>query len=197
MLVLAAGNASRFGGPKQCAVVDGVPLVRRAALAGLAVAAHVVVVTGARADAVADALRGLPLEMLHNAEWADGMGASITCGIHHVAQNPAARATLICLSDQPLVGAAQLQRLIEAHRYAPDHIIAADHGPTRGPPCIFPRRFYQDLAALSGAEGARQLLAGHVAKVRSVAMPEASIDIDTREDFQRLLADPYHRDLSV
>jgi len=36
-----------------------------------------------------------------------------------------------------------------------------------------------------------------VAKVRSVAMPEASIDIDTREDFQRLLADPYHRDLSV
>jgi CTP:molybdopterin cytidylyltransferase MocA len=187
VLVLAAGNAGRFGSPKQIVPVNGVPLVRRAALAGLAVAADVVIVTGAHADAVADALHELPVEMLHNPEWADGMGTSIACGIRHVAKNPAAYATMICLPDQPLVEAAQLQRLIEAYDETPGHIIASDYGPTLGAPCIFPRRYYVELTALSGPEGARRVLAGHAANIRSVAMPEASIDIDTEEEYQRLL----------
>jgi CTP:molybdopterin cytidylyltransferase MocA len=188
VLVLAAGSAGRFGAPKQCVHVDGVPLVRRAALAGLGVGADVVVVTGANAGAVAEALQGLPLETLHNAGWADGMGTSIACGIRHVAQNAGGRAALICLSDQPLVGTAQLQRLIDAHGETPDHIIAADHGTALGPPCIFPRRFYPELAALPGAEGARRVLAAHAADVRIVAMPEASVDIDTRDDLARYAA---------
>ena len=195
MLVLAAGGGSRFGGLKQCIVVGGVPLVRRAALAGLGVSERVVVVTGAHADAVTDALRGLPLETVHNAAWANGMGGSIASGIRHVAKNPAVRAALICLSDQPLVGVAQLQRLIDAHRDTPERIIASDHGPALGPPCIFPRRFHPELAALAGTEGARELLAHHAANVHSLPMPEASVDIDTQEDFQRLLmADATNRE---
>jgi CTP:molybdopterin cytidylyltransferase MocA len=191
-IVLAAGSAGRFGSPKQCLPVDGVPLVRRAAMAGLAVGA-VVVITGAHADAVADALRGLRVEMLHNPQWADGMGTSIACGIRHVAQGSQERAALICLSDQPLVGADQLQRLIDAHRETPEQIIASDHGLTLGPPCIFPRRFFPELTQLAAAHGARHVLARHAADVRSVAMPEASIDIDTPEDLQRLNAEVNRR----
>ena len=194
VLLLAAGSAGRFGGPKQCAPIDGVPLVRRAALAGLAIGADVVVVTGAHADAVAAALRGLPLQTVHNEEWAEGMGSSIACGIRHLAQDPATHATLICLSDQPLVGAAQLQRLMDAYDQTPEHIIASDHGSTLGPPCIFPRRFHAELATLSGPDGARALLAAHAAAVRCVGMPEASVDIDTQGDIERLLTDLNHRD---
>jgi CTP:molybdopterin cytidylyltransferase MocA len=194
VLVLAAGDAGRFGSPKQCVHVDGIPLVRRAALAALEVSANVAVVTGANAEAVAPLLHGLPVETVHNADWADGMGTSLACGVRHQAQDPAVRATLICLSDQPLVGAAELRRLIEAHREAPGHIIASDHGVTLGPPCIFPRHFYPALAALRGEDGARRLLAEHATDVRAVAMPEASVDIDTPADLHRLLAEARRRD---
>lgn len=195
VLVLAAGSAGRFGGPKQCVPVNGVPLVRRAALAGLSAGADVIVVTGAHAEVVTEALHGLPVETLHNADWARGMGTSIACGIRRVAKNPAAHAALICLPDQPLVGADQFQRLIDAYNETPGHIIASDYGPTLGAPCIFPHTSFVELEALSGPEGARSLLAAHAANVRRVAMPEASIDIDTQEEYRRLL-DTVSRSLS-
>ncbi len=187
-LLLAAGNATRFGSAKQCLSLDGVSLVRRAAQAGLAVAAETVVVTGAYADEVAQELAGMPLTLLHNPNWEAGMGASIACGIGYMAElaRPP-EATIICLADQPLVGANQLQRLIGAHRSNPERIAASDHGRALGPPCIFPHRYYTELKKLTGAEGAKRLLAQYMHQLILVAMPEASVDIDTPEDYEHLV----------
>jgi CTP:molybdopterin cytidylyltransferase MocA len=53
-VVLAAGSGSRFGGPKQLAELDGVPLLEHALRAVEAVPAieRTVVVLGARADEI-------------------------------------------------------------------------------------------------------------------------------------------------
>ncbi len=69
----------------------------------------------------------------------------------------------------------------------PGRIIAADHGSTLGPPCLFPRRWYPELAALSGPQGARSLLLKHAAEVEPLPLPQAAIDIDTPEDYRHLL----------
>ncbi|HSW14754.1 MAG TPA: nucleotidyltransferase family protein [Solimonas sp.] len=186
ILLLAAGEASRYGSAKQALSIDGVPMVRRAAQAALATGAELTVVTGAHAAKVIEALAGLPLTLLHNDLWAEGMGESIGCGFRHLIGNTAgSAATIIALADQPQVDAAALQALIEAHRHAPTRIIAADHGSTRGPPCLFPAAHYSELAALSGAQGARKLLERHAALVTALAMPAAAIDIDTPEDYRR------------
>ncbi len=187
-VLLAAGSASRFGSPKQLAEFDGEPLVRRAAQAILACRAELVVVTGAHADLVAGALRGLPVRLAHNPFWDLGMGESIARGFREFSrQHTPPVASLLCLVDQPLVGTEQLQRLIRRHLAAPRHIIVSDHGETVGPPCLFPAEFYAELAQLSGPKGARTVLQRHRDEVLTEELPEAALDIDRPEDHARAL----------
>src|SRR4051812_30585187 len=74
-VVLAAGGSSRLGRPRQLLTVGGEPLVRRAAVQALAACDEVLVVVGAVAEQVAHALAGLPLRVVLNRAWADGMGS--------------------------------------------------------------------------------------------------------------------------
>ena len=67
-LVLAAGAARRLGRSKQLLTRDGEPLVRRAARIALQTAPRrCVVVVGADADLVMEALRGLDVEIVRHA----------------------------------------------------------------------------------------------------------------------------------
>jgi molybdenum cofactor cytidylyltransferase len=74
VVVLAAGASTRFGRPKQLAKFRGTPLVRHAALAALEVSARVVIVLGSGADEMRGALAGLPLQIVVNESWSEGMG---------------------------------------------------------------------------------------------------------------------------
>ena len=187
-VLLAAGAASRFGSPKQLAEIHGVPLVRRMAQAILACDTELLVVTGSHADEVAAALSGLRVRLAHNPFWELGMGESIARGFREFSRQLAPPdACLLCLVDQPLVGTAQLQRLIDRHRAEPRSIIVSDHGETVGPPCLFPAEYYTELSQLSGATGARSLLQQHREAVRTVSLPEAALDIDRPEDHVRAL----------
>jgi len=187
-VLLAAGAASRFGSPKQLAEIDGVARVRRAAQAILACRAELVVVTGAHADEVAGALRGLPVRLAHNPFWELGMGESIARGFRELLRQLAPPAAgLLCLVDQPLVGTEQLQRLIRQHLATPRRIVVSDHGETVGPPCLFPAEFYAELTRLSGARGARSVLERHRDEVVTVELPEAALDVDRPEDHIRVL----------
>ncbi len=191
-VLLAAGSASRFGSAKQLAPIGDVSLVRRAAQNIVAAGLELVVITGAYADEVAEALSGMPLRLIYNPQWQQGMGESIACSARELLGRAAPRACLLCLADQPLIGAPQLQRLLDAAAEDPTCIIASDYGETPGaevlgPPCLFPAEFLAGLAQLSGAKGARVLLDRYRPRVTAVAMPEAALDIDVPEDYRRAL----------
>lgn len=190
-VLLAAGCASRYGAPKQLVPVAGIPMVRRAALTAMQCAARTVVVTGAHRAEVEACLADLELELAFNSVWQLGMGSSIACGVERLLRvDPEIHACLIMLTDQPLVTAADLTALIDAHRHHPDHIIASGYGgETHGAPCLFPRRHFEELVALQGPAGARSVLRAHRDEVHSVANPRAGIDIDTPEDRRRWLGD--------
>jgi molybdenum cofactor cytidylyltransferase len=184
VVILAAGEARRFGSAKLVVPVDGVPLVRRAVLAALAVCTQVIVVTGAHREPVESCIADLAVERVFNAEWAEGLGGSIACG---VAQLPSALgAAIILLADQPLIGASELRRLIDAHTSASERIIAAQFSGTLGSPCLFPRSYFAELTSLHDTQGARVVLQHHADQVNAVAMPEAAFDIDTVEDYTRM-----------
>ena len=120
VVILAAGAARRFGAAKLAAKIDGVPLVRRAAIAALTVGMPVIVVTGAHREAVEAGIAGLAVECVFNAQWTQGMGGSIACGAAKLP--PAVDAVIVMPADQPLIDAAQLRRLIDAHAAAPERM---------------------------------------------------------------------------
>jgi len=180
IVVLAAGAATRFGASKLSETMDGVPLVRRAVLAATETGAQVVVVTGAHRNLIEPCIADLPSQCAFNANWADGMGASIACGIAVLATR--CDAAIIALADQVRIGAEQFNALIAAHANSPQRIIAAQFDGVIGPPCLFPRAYFAELAELAGDRGARALLQRRADRVDSLPMPQAAVDVDTPED---------------
>ena len=187
VVILAAGEAKRFGSAKLVMTIDGVPLVRRAALAALDICAQVIVVTGAHREPVETCIADLAVARIFNAQWAEGLGSSIACGISALDKAHAEmEAAIIMLADQPLIETRELNVLIAAHAKAPAHIIAAQYAGVLGSPCLFPSVYFAELAALKNTQGARLVLQRHVDLVDPVAMPSAEFDIDTAEDYRRL-----------
>jgi len=184
-LVLAAGEARRFGAPKQLIRVRGRPLLHQVVSRAVEVAGHdVTVVLGAYADTLAPLLRHSPVSVVVNRDWREGIASSIRTGLAHLP--PACSGVLVILADQALVGAEDLRRLLEVWRRQPHCIVAAQYDATTGPPAIFPREDFPSLSALRGDQGARTLLRGGSPRIVRVPVPTAAIDIDTPEDLLRL-----------
>ena len=191
LVILAAGASTRLGTPKQLLRYQGQTLLRRAAEMALAASCRpVIVVLGAYADSLCAELQGLPVRIVENREWEQGMGSSICAGVKELLAlsetEPEPEAVLFMLCDQPLVSAQLLNRLIETHRETGRLIVASEYDQTLGVPALFHRSLFSELSRLKGTEGAKQILQRYPAQTLGVPFPEGSVDIDTPADYKRL-----------
>ena len=188
IVLLAAGEASRFGSPKQIASIGERAMVRHCAINALGTQAPVFVVTGAHRDAVETALGGLHVALVHNLDWNAGMGASLARGVRAAHErNAALRGVLIALADQPSISTEDLLTLLREHARTPQNIVASRFGARLGPPCVFPAACFGDLENLGGPTGAHSVIERHADLCRAIDMPGAALDIDTREDYRRFV----------
>jgi molybdenum cofactor cytidylyltransferase len=183
IVLLAAGNSSRMGTPKQLLEYGGRPLLRHAAETALASqAGRLVVVLGARAPELRPALDGLPAEIVENSLWHQGMGTSIRAGILAAARFDPAGA-ILALADQPLVDLRTYNRLIEARFRASQPIVASQYAGTVGVPALFATEFFPVLAALPPDQGCKGVILGNLGRSLLLPCPEAETDIDTPRDY--------------
>jgi CTP:molybdopterin cytidylyltransferase MocA len=187
-LVLAGGAARRFGGPKQLADLDGVPLLQHAVDAMLAVPAldRVVVVLGAAGEQIGAAVRFASAEPILCEGWAEGMAASLRAGVEELAD---ADWVVVTLGDMPGVTPEAIEAIIAAIETEPaaDAVRAAYEG-RPGHPVALSRALLAHVGELRGDVGARELLRD--AKVRDVetghlARPD---DVDTPEELEAIRA---------
>jgi molybdenum cofactor cytidylyltransferase len=185
-IMLAAGRSSRMRGANKLLVQHRArPLVAGvvAQVAAAQVVKPLVVVTGHQGDAVQAALAGLPdLRIVANPHYADGLATSLRAGLAAVPAE--VDGLLVCLGDMPLVGTADIDRLIAAFNPAEGRAICVPvHDGQRGNPVLFARRFLPELLALSGDIGARHIVAANEDSVCEVTMPTPGVltDVDTPE----------------
>ena len=192
-IVLAAGGSTRFGALKQLLEFKGRSLLNRIVrLACELTEDRVIVVHGPKPNKCQCDIAAYKVKNLINEDWQDGMAGSLTLAMGAV---PAEYdAVLILLCDQAMIERAQLDRLVEAWTLDPNKIIASSYANTTGVPVIIPRAYFGYFHLLSGDQGARQILTDLATNVISVEMPEAELDIDTQEDFARLLFHNSKRD---
>jgi molybdenum cofactor cytidylyltransferase len=183
-VVLAAGRSTRMGGPnKLLAEIARRPLVRIAAEEALASRVKpVIVVTGHQRDQVEQALAGLPVRLVHNPDFAQGLGTSLRAGIAAVPAD--ADGAIVCLGDMPQVDAGLIDQLIAA--FDPDRgalVVVPNFEGKRGNPVLWSRRFFNDLMAVEGDVGARHLIGRHSEAVIEIAVEgkAALVDVDTPE----------------
>jgi molybdenum cofactor cytidylyltransferase len=191
-VMLAAGRSTRMGGPnKLLAEIGGRPLVRIAVEQALASRAKpVIVVTGHERERVEAALKGLPVQFVHNPDFAVGLGGSVRTGI--AAVPAAADGAIVCLGDMPQVDAALIDRLIAG--FAPEQgalaVVPTIDG-QRGNPVLWSRRFFPDLMAIEGDVGARNLINRYGEAVVEVPVTGkgALVDVDTPEALRGVKAE--------
>lgn len=192
-VVLAAGRGSRMGAAKQLEELDGKPLVRWAAEAALGSAARpVVVVTGYEGERVAAALAGLPVVLVHNPRFAEGLATSLRAGLAQLDQGPPVAGALICLGDMPRVTSAHLDRLMTAFDPVAAPIVVPTCERKRGNPVLWAHRYFPELRELRGDVGARGLLEQHAEQVVFLPLEDPAIllDVDTPQALAALRASP-------
>ena len=187
-VVLAAGGSIRFGKPKQLAIFQGEPLVRRIVTAAKdAGCAPVVVVVGASAAQITPALAGLPVSIIEHPNWSNGLGSSIAVGVMHAASiTPDLDAAILLACDQPFVNAVMLRQLIQVHRENKKPIVASAYAETLGVPALFDRSCFGDLLQLTADSGAKGIIFARQHDVAPFSFPAAAVDIDTIADYETL-----------
>ena len=188
VILLAAGDSSRLGVPKQLLLHDGKTLLQNSLQAANASNAVLsMVILGANADAIKKELDGLDTEIVVNDDWQEGMASSIRCGIKALVEiSPSAEAAILMVCDQPFVTASLLNNLIEVHQNRSHSIVTCSYDGTVGPPALFPKRIFPELLRLKGDVGAKNILQQHSKEVEVILFPEGNLDIDTIEDYKKL-----------
>jgi molybdenum cofactor cytidylyltransferase len=187
--VLAGGAGVRFGGGKLTAPWgDGALIDGALASAFAAPVRTVTVVTGADAG-VAAAARAYAeragqsprLRIVHCADHAEGMGATLRTGV--AALPPDALGVFVFLGDMPLIPVAVLPKLATA--LAAGALAAAPaYDGQRGHPVLFASALFPGLLALTGDEGARAVLRGLGDRLALVESPDSGVlfDVDQPDD---------------
>lgn len=190
-IVIPAAGASRRmrGKDKLLQIVDGQPLLRRQVKVALATGAHVVVTLPDHAHPRAAVLQGLPVQIISVPDSNLGMSASLRRGIGMLRGNGILprgfRAAMILPADMPELTTADLQAVMQAfdNQAHPTLQQGTSANGTPGHPVLFPADCFMALMAVSGDQGARQVLRHNKHRLRYVTLPgeHALIDLDTPE----------------
>jgi molybdenum cofactor cytidylyltransferase len=174
----------RFGAAnKLLADVAGESVVRRSARAyvdgGLD---PVMVVVGHEAEAVHQAVAGLPLRIVHNPEYEQGQSRAL---VHGIAALPGSvAAAVIGVGDQPWLQPGTIARLVETWRRTGVPIVAPRYSGERGNPVLFARSLFAELMDVTGDVGGRPVIQRHRDEVLWVPIPGTiqACDVDTPGD---------------
>lgn len=176
-----------MGRPKALLPYLGRTLVEHAARTALASGAEeVVVVLGCEAGAVRAKLAGLPVRIVVNDGWEEGMASSIRAGV--AALTPDTERAVVALGDQPRITPAHLRAL--ANRLDEASIVASTYDGALGAPCAFAYAEFARLLTLTGDVGARHLVRSGEAPVLTIEFAAANTDVDTPEVYAALVAAP-------
>jgi molybdenum cofactor cytidylyltransferase len=190
-VVLAAGRSSRMAPRnKLLELLDRKPVITHVVNAALGSGADpVIVVTGFEAERIGEALRGLKVKVVHNADYAQGLNTSLRAGLK--ALMPNTDGAIILLGDMPQIQSGNLNALIAALKDQESICVPVRSG-RRGNPLLWGARYFPEMMGISGDVGAKPLMANYLEHVVEVPINSDGIfaDIDTTSQLARLRSKP-------
>jgi len=190
IIILAAGNSSRLGQPKQLLTFKDTTFLKNTIeAASLLPNAIVVVVVGSRHELMIKELDSSKIKISFNENWEFGMSSSIVKGMNDLLLiNPDIEKCIISVCDQPFISHSVFENLIEEYNKEGKGIVASSYAETVGTPVLFDKKYFKDLLELKGQEGAKKILAKFQNNLDTVSFERGNIDIDTPEDYDKLMA---------
>ena len=187
--MLAGGVSSRLGSAKQLLSYNGKTLLKHAVdEATNSSADFVVVVLGANAETCINEIDAARASVVENKEWKKGMASSLIAGLKTLLQQQiSVDGVIFMVCDQPFVSSLVLNNLINTHKETGKAVVASNYGEAIGPPAFFHESFFSQLMQLKGDEGAKKIIQQHKDEVATILFPEGQVDIDRKEDYEKLV----------
>jgi xanthine dehydrogenase accessory factor len=184
-IVLAAGEAKRFGECKQLVRVGGKALIEHALDALRASKIDdVVVILGAHAEAIRQQVPFTRERVVFNPDYAAGMSTSIQSGLRAIQ----ADAALIVLADQPFVESKTIDRLVDEYRHTGAAVIIPTYNGFRGNPVLVDKSLFPEMMTIRGDTGCRAIFGDHTASIVKVPVDDRGVvtDIDTQDQLHSI-----------
>ncbi|KFF03435.1 nucleotidyltransferase family protein [Flavobacterium reichenbachii] len=190
IIILAAGNSSRLGRPKQLLEFKKSFLLQNTISEAVSVTnSNVIVVLGSNKDAIQKEIDLSQTTVVFNQDWELGMSTSIVCGLQKLLeQHPECQRCIIAVCDQPFVTAKVFEDLINEHQKTEKGIAAASYAETIGTPVLFHQKYFDILLEIKGQQGAKKIINSFLEDTAAVVFEKGKIDIDTPEDYKKLLS---------
>ena len=180
VIILAAGSSSRMGTPKQLLKWKGDTLLSHSVKTAMGLkAGPIYVVLGSNEEEHRKAIKDLPVTIVSNPAWANGMGSSLKAGLNVVREK--SEAVLVMTCDMPFVTADHLKTLVKTD----SDVVASKYGNSAGVPAKFSKKIYSDLLLISDTEGAKKIIEKHSPVLIHLDSPT---DLDTPDDYQKALS---------
>jgi molybdenum cofactor cytidylyltransferase len=187
IIILAAGSSSRLGQPKQLLKYEGKTLIRRAIDTVLESNSDAsVLILGANFELIKSEVQDTNVDIIINHNWELGMASGMQKGLSFLEKKIAPDQVILMLCDQPFVDSELLNSIIDKQAETGNEIIACHYNGTYGVPALFTSKYFPELIELRGSEGAKKVIYAHLGDMEKIDFPNASIDIDTPEDYLRL-----------
>ena len=190
IIVLAAGSSSRLGQPKQLLSYQDKSLLENTIEAAKVAGDNlVVVILGGNYQLVAEHIEKTGIRTIYNTAWEEGISSSIRTGLSGLTEEyNDLDAVVLAVCDQPYMTAGLLQSLIDTANNSDKGIVASSYVNTLGTPVLFTSKHFTDLMSFTGQDGAKMLLGKYHDEVVGVPFENGEIDIDTPEDYNRLIS---------
>jgi molybdenum cofactor cytidylyltransferase len=182
-IVLAAGQATRFGQCKQLMLLGGKTLLQHVLdTVNASKVDEVLVVLGAHAEEIQSKLHFSRERVIINPDFSLGMSTSLQAGLR--ALSPSAGAAMIVLADQPFLASATLDHLIDEYQRNRLSVVIPTYQGARGNPVLVDRSLFAEMMQIRGDIGCRAIFDRHPEAISTVEVKDRGVvtDIDTMED---------------
>lgn len=189
IVLLAAGNSSRMGQPKQTMDIGGQTMLGHAVNCAInSQIPNVVVVLGAHLSETENLVRGLPVISVVNADWERGIGKSVKCGVcKAIERNPLLEGIMLMVCDQPKISVRHINEMGRLHIIKGPLAVVSEYRGITGLPALFDRSVFSHLLQVDDHWGINELLQKIKSEVISFPFPGGEIDLDTLEDYQNFI----------
>lgn len=189
IIILAAGNSTRMGEPKQLMKYKNKTFLQH--IIDEAKGAHlnpVICVTGYQSDLITNSISVMGTLIVYNVRWSEGMGSGISTGIKQLLLSDV-DSVILAVSDQPHVSSELFRTMIGWKDESGKGIVACTYAGTLGTPVLFTKNYFNRLQLLNGNQGAKNIVKLNLPDVCPVEFEKGSVDIDTKQDYEKLISE--------
>lgn len=185
LILLAAGNSTRFKGNKLLEVVNEKPMYMNVLEKVLKLKFNKIILV-TQYEVIKEALIDYPVQVVMNNNSELGISHSIKLGINTDLE---ADAYMFMVCDQPFISFESIKALIEKFIDSNKGMACVDYDGNLGNPTIFSVKYKEELLNLKGDVGGKSVMKKHIEDLERVEINNEAelMDIDSREEMEKLI----------